>query len=103
VARVIVPEDVTLEPRPSRAPVVIHDDASNVASDVTPDSAATIKALEDHVATLKGEVKRLKAQASDEAAKTAQAIAAFESLAQRLEAMAEASARAGGAGLGLPG
>ena len=39
---------------------------------------------------MKGEVERLKAQASEESAKTAQAIAAFESLAQRLEAMAEA-------------
>jgi two-component sensor histidine kinase len=49
------------------------------------------------VETLKAEVERLKNQlaaadalASDEAAKTAQAITAFEALAQRLEAMAEA-------------
>jgi hypothetical protein len=51
---------------------------------------ATIKALEDHVATLKGEVERLKTLASEESAKTAQAIAAFESLAQRLEELAQA-------------
>jgi DNA repair exonuclease SbcCD ATPase subunit len=66
--------------------------------------AALIAALEGHVATLKaelehraGELETLKAQlagaegrASKESAKTAQAIAAFEALAQRLEEMAEA-------------
>ena len=49
------------------------------------------------VETLKAEVERLKdqlaaaeARSSDDSAKTAQAITAFEALAQRLEAMAEA-------------
>jgi hypothetical protein len=95
LARVLVPEDITLEPRPLRAPVVAGDDAGNVASVVAPDNAETIQALRDHVATLKTDVARLQAQlagaetrASDEAAKTAQAIAAFESLAQRLEEIA---------------
>ena len=51
--------------------------------------------LREHVASLKAENETLKAQlagaetrASEESAKTARAIAAFESLAQRLEAMA---------------
>jgi hypothetical protein len=66
-----------------------------------PDTAL-VHALEGHVASLKAELETLKAElrtrnselasanarAVDEAAKTAQAIAAFESLAQRLEAMA---------------
>jgi DNA repair exonuclease SbcCD ATPase subunit len=66
--------------------------------------AALIAALEGHVATLKAELEHraaelatLKAQlagaearACEESSKTAQAIAAFEALARRLEAMAEA-------------
>ena len=72
---------------------------------------AFVTALEGHVASLKTENERLAAaldilkaelgarsselaaahaRASDESAKTAQAIAAFQSLAQRLEAKAEA-------------
>jgi hypothetical protein len=64
--------------------------------------AATIKALEGHVASLKTENERLAAtietlkaqlagtetRASEESAKTAQAIAAFEQLALKLEAIA---------------
>jgi hypothetical protein len=49
---------------------------------------ATIAALEGHVATLKVQLAGAETRASEESAKTAQAIAAFESLAQRLEAMA---------------
>ena len=63
---------------------------------------ALVHALEGHVASLKTENERLaaaletlkaelaaaNARASEESAKTAQAIAAFETLAQRLEAMA---------------
>jgi hypothetical protein len=58
---------------------------------------ADIQGVQGLVETLKAEVERLKdqlaatdARASDEGAKTAQAINAFEALAQRLEAMAEA-------------
>jgi hypothetical protein len=60
---------------------------------LTQDLAATRADLSAHVASLKAENERLagaEARAGEEAAKTAQAIAAFESLAQRLEAMAEA-------------
>jgi hypothetical protein len=63
-----------------------------------------LDSLREHIATLKGENETLKAQlaaaegrataesirANEENAKTAQAIAAFETLAQRLEAIAEA-------------
>jgi hypothetical protein len=56
---------------------------------------ADVRGVGGLVETLKTEVERLKDQlavgdalASDEAAKTAQAIAAFAQLAQRLEAMA---------------
>jgi hypothetical protein len=81
---------------------------TDVAGDVTPDSAGTIAALEAHVATLKADVETLKAQLANaegradetirasaaqlglERARADKAIAAFESLAQRLEAMAEA-------------
>jgi hypothetical protein len=56
--------------------------------------------LSAHVETLKGELDNLKGQlagadarAGEEAAKTAQAIAAFEQLAQRLESIAAERAR----------
>jgi hypothetical protein len=64
---------------------------------LTQDLAATRADLSAHVETLKAQLARAEARAesadsraADEAAKTTQAIAAFESLAQRLEAMAEA-------------
>jgi chromosome segregation ATPase len=54
-------------------------------------------ALREHNATLKADIETLKGhltsaetRASEESAKTARAIAAFESLAERLEAIAEA-------------
>jgi hypothetical protein len=58
---------------------------------------ADLQGVRGLVETLKAEVERLKdqlaadARASDEATKIAQAISAFEALAQRLEAMAEAN------------
>ncbi|HEY3623416.1 MAG TPA: hypothetical protein VGL12_13705 [Roseiarcus sp.] len=64
---------------------------------LTQDLAATRADLSAHVASLKTENERLagqlagaEARAGEEAAKTAQAIAAFKSLAERLEAIAEA-------------
>jgi hypothetical protein len=58
-------------------------------------ASALIAVLEGHVATLKAELEASKGQlftaegrANEEAAKTARAIATFEQLAQRLEAMA---------------
>jgi DNA repair exonuclease SbcCD ATPase subunit len=61
------------------------------------DLTTTRADLSAHVETLKGELETLKGQlvgaeamAGEEAAKTAQAIAAFQSLAERLEAIAEA-------------
>ena len=87
-ARVQVPE------QPYRVPTV-----SGQAPDVS-----LLDSLRDHVASLKAENETLKAQfagaegravaesarAGEECTKTAQAIAAFETLAQRLEAIAEA-------------
>lgn len=49
-----------------------------------------VAAMQAHVATLKAQLAAAEARASDEAAKTAQAIAAFQSLAKRLEAIAAA-------------
>ena len=94
-ARVHLPDDYEIDRRPDGAPVV-RPDAS-----VTDDGrAALITALEGHVATLKADVERLEAQlaaaearASGEAARTAQAIAAFAGLADQLDALAEARAR----------
>jgi DNA repair exonuclease SbcCD ATPase subunit len=55
---------------------------------------ATLKAELEHRAaeidTLKAQLARAETRASEESAKTARAIAAFQSLAERLEAMAEA-------------
>jgi hypothetical protein len=55
---------------------------------------ATLKAEIDHrgaeIDTLKAQLAAANARAGEESAKTAQAIAAFEGLARRLEAMAEA-------------
>jgi hypothetical protein len=54
----------------------------------------TLKAELEHrgaeVDTLKAQLAGAETRASEESAKTAQAIAAFESLARRLEAIAEA-------------
>jgi hypothetical protein len=78
-ARIRLPD----EAYPTQTPVIRASDQ------------ALLDSLRDHVASLKAENETLKAQlagaetrASEESAKTAQAIAAFESLAQRLEAMA---------------
>jgi hypothetical protein len=58
---------------------------------------ALVDSLREHVASLKAENETLRTQlagaegrAADEAGKTAQAIAALESLAQRLEELAQA-------------
>jgi hypothetical protein len=104
-ARVLVPEGVELERRPDSAP----DDTPNVA----PDNPvhAQIARLEGQLAGMREALAETRARASlaetllaaaesraaaadgravEEAAKTAQAIRAFESLAERLEAIAEA-------------
>ena len=77
---------------------------------LTQDLAATRADLSAHVASLKTENERLAGQlagaetrAGEEAAKTAQAIAAFEQLAQRLEAIAEAKRPSWRRWLGLTG
>jgi hypothetical protein len=75
-----------------------------IARRSTPTSVDALKehnaALEAHVSTPEGRHREARAQlasaearASEESAKTTQAIAAFESLAQPLEAMAEARRR----------
>jgi hypothetical protein len=54
------------------------------------DLTTTRADLSAHVETLKAQLAGAEARASEESAKTAQAIAAFEAIARRLEAMAEA-------------
>jgi hypothetical protein len=54
------------------------------------DLTTTRADLSAHVETLKTQLAGAEARAGEEAAKTAQAIAVFQSLAQRLEAIAEA-------------
>jgi hypothetical protein len=83
--RVRVPDD--WKPRPS-----VHD-----VRPAEPDNSALTSALESHIKTLQADNDALKqdlaaarADLAAEQARTTQAIAAFESLAQRLEAMAEA-------------
>jgi hypothetical protein len=95
-ARVQLPD----EPNPVRTP-----SAQPVRTPSEPRvDQALMDSLREHVASLKAENETLRTQlagaegraaaesarANDESAKTAQAIAAFEGLAQRLEAMAEA-------------
>jgi hypothetical protein len=69
-ARIQVPEGVTISER-----------TLDATPNVTPDNAQLVSALEEHVRTLKE-------QLATESARADRAIAAFESLAQRLEAMA---------------
>ena len=112
-ARVCCPDDVLAELE-ARRPDSSGDGRPDVGM-VRPENQALITSLESHVATLKADVDRLEAllagereRADAEAAKSAEvirasaaqfahereradrAIAAFESLAQRLEAIAEA-------------
>jgi chromosome segregation ATPase len=54
------------------------------------DLTTTRADLSAHVETLKGQLAAAEARAGEEAAKTAQAIAAFQNLAEQLEAIAEA-------------
>ncbi len=78
--------------------------APDVRSDARPDNSALVHALESHIKTLQGENEALmqqltaaEARAAQEAEKTARAIAAFSSLAERLDALAadrSASSRA---------
>jgi hypothetical protein len=51
---------------------------------------AQIARMEGELAGLREALAEARARASEESAKTAQAIAAFEAIARRLEAMAEA-------------
>jgi hypothetical protein len=103
-ARVLLPSDVEVEPAPARR----HDSAS----DADAHGAATIAALESHIKTLQEELaterersgaqlaaaradlaaewQRAAALLAAEQARTTQAIAAFEQLAVKLEAIAEA-------------
>jgi hypothetical protein len=54
---------------------------------------ALVTALENHIKTLQGDNEALKEQLAAEQAKTSQAIAAFASLAERLDALAAERAR----------
>jgi hypothetical protein len=109
LARIQIPEGLDLERRPDRAPNVAPNDIPNVA----PDNPvhAQIARLERELAGMRDALAETRARASlaegllaaaenraaaadgravEEAAKTAMAIQAFERLAERLEAMAEA-------------
>jgi hypothetical protein len=117
LARIMVPNDALDAPRAVRAEdargadpaladalrgqlAALENHIKTLQADkeaLTQDLAATRADLSAHVASLKIENERLagqfagaEARAGEEAAKTAQAIAAFEALARRLEAMAEA-------------
>ena len=95
MTRVRPPDDLS----PPRAP--------DVRPDAVPDASALVTALENHIKTLQGENDALRqqlraeadrlaaaeARAAQEAEKVGQAIAAFASLADRLDAMAEANQR----------
>jgi hypothetical protein len=90
-SRVLLPDDYDVDRRPDGAP----DARPDALGEKSVPSGRLVAALEAHVETLKAQLAAAEARASaadvravDEAAKTAQAIAAFESLAQRLEAMA---------------
>jgi hypothetical protein len=61
--------------------VTISERTLNATPNVTPDNDQLVSALEGHVRTLKE-------QLATESARADRAIAAFEQLAQRLEAMA---------------
>jgi hypothetical protein len=92
-SRVLLPDDYEVDRRLDGAPDVRPDGAGEKSAPVW----HLVAALEAHVETLKAQLAAAEARtqaadvrANEESAKTAQAIAAFESLAQRLEAMAEA-------------
>jgi hypothetical protein len=104
-ARVLVPEGVELERRPDSAP----NDTPNVAPDnpvhaqiarleaelaglreTLAEARGRAGAAEEHIESLRAQLSAAQARADAEAAKTAHAIRAFESLAERLEAIAEA-------------
>jgi hypothetical protein len=91
-ARVLLPEDYEIERRPDSTPGARPDTAATIAA-----LEAALAASEDARGTLAGHVDTLKAarasaetRAGEESAKTAQAIAAFSALAERLEALPEA-------------
>jgi len=88
MTRVMPPDDW----RPQGAP--------DVKADAADANAATIKALEGHVDTLKEQLAAAEARAAGlavdlnaERARTDKAIAAFASLAERLDALAEERSR----------
>jgi len=80
---------VALEPRPpGDQPMTPRLPPGRKAVD-----PALVTALESHIKTLQGDNETLKEQLAAEQAKTSQAIAAFASLAERLDALAEANQR----------
>ncbi len=80
---------VALEPRPpGDQPVTPRSSPGRKAVD-----PALVTALESHIKTLQGDNETLKEQLAAEQAKTSQAITAFASLAERLDALAAERAR----------
>ena len=78
--QVLLPDDLSVH----RAP--------DVRADAVPDTSALVTALEGHIKTLQGENETLKERLAAEQARTTQAIAAFASLADRLDALTAARA-----------
>ena len=87
---------VALEPRsPDESPMITRSSPARKAID-----PALAASLESHIKTLQGEIDALREQLADERGRTAleaekagQAIAAFASLAERLDALAVERAR----------
>jgi hypothetical protein len=88
-ARVLLPDDYEIDRRPDGAPDVRPD--ASVTNDGT---AALAHALESHISTLRADNEALKQQLAAAEAERAQAIAAFASLADRLDELAAANQRA---------
>jgi hypothetical protein len=78
-----------------RARVRLPDEAPNPPriTTVRPTETALVASLRDHVETLKGDIEALKAQLVAERMMTEKAIAAFVSIMERLDALAEERAR----------
>jgi hypothetical protein len=92
LARVWLPGDL---PVTTRARTDDHPVTTRSSPDHRPGGAALVHALENHIKTLQGDKDALVQQLADERAKTEKAIAAFASLAERLDAMAAERAKPG--------
>ena len=86
LARIMIPDDLVVTARAHGScdrPVTAKSPPGREAID-----PALVTALESHIKTLQGENEALKERLALEQARTTQAIAAFTSLAERLDALA---------------